>query len=332
MLKVFLENLSYRLCSENDLSDITWALCYTSPTFKEVFLKFFFPEIQVSDDTDIQREVSKDDSRPDFVIHNDIILYIIENKIGDHNHHFGQYEKSFGVSPDRFGYIANYSIPQPTPEKIYPIRTWEDFYKHLGTISVKDKEEQSLIDGYRAYLKSVCNIIEFTKPMNIEGIYSLYQLMEILNKLCKREEENYSISVYNQGRTYDNKYTNHSVSGINFELNLKNNPLQVWGWIGIYFSEEIPTICIGFYNKENWGKPICDLLAKAEKLNNGKYSSAPYEEDDAYWFDYIDERETYEEWFNKLSLEEQTNQLKYFMDEVFSLISELNSRFNGYLK
>lgn len=38
MIKDFFENISYRLDNENDLSDIVWAMCYTSPTFKEVFL------------------------------------------------------------------------------------------------------------------------------------------------------------------------------------------------------------------------------------------------------------------------------------------------------
>ena len=92
---------------ENDLSDITWALCNASHKFKEVFLKFFFPEIQISPDVVIEREISKDDSRPDFVIHNGSELYIIENKINDQAHHFGQYEKAFKVTPERFGYIAN---------------------------------------------------------------------------------------------------------------------------------------------------------------------------------------------------------------------------------
>ena len=324
-IKDILENISYRLYSENALSDVTWAMCHTCLSFRDAFLHFFFPEMQISEEIEILREVSKDDSRPDFIIHNNNVLYIIENKINDQNHHFGQYEKSFGVTPERFGYIANYIIPQPDPEQKYPIRTWEDFYRHLGLVNVEDKEEQSLIEGYRAYLRSVCSIINFTKPMNIEGIYSLYQLIEILNKLCKRDEDKYSISVYNQGRTYDNKYTDHSVAGINFEINLKKSKIQAWGWVGIYFSEEIPTICIGFSKKENWGQSICTLLAKAKDLTDGKYSSAPYEEGDAYWFDYIDGKETYEEWFDKLTLEEQTAQLKGFMDEVFNLISELST-------
>lgn len=43
MIKLFLENLSYRMFKENDVSDITWALCNTSPRFRDYFLHYFFP-------------------------------------------------------------------------------------------------------------------------------------------------------------------------------------------------------------------------------------------------------------------------------------------------
>ena len=43
-------------------------------------------------------------------------------------------------------------------------------------------------------------------------------------------------------------------------------------------------------------------------------------EDGAYWFNYINGKDTYEECFNKLSLNEQIEQIKAFMDEVFNLI------------
>lgn len=32
--------------------------------------------------------------------------YIIEVKIGNRNHHFGQYEEAFGVDAGHFGYIS----------------------------------------------------------------------------------------------------------------------------------------------------------------------------------------------------------------------------------
>lgn len=323
MVKSFFEYLSYRMSNENDLSDITYAMCYSSPLFRDTFLKFFFPKIQISNDIDIQREVSKDDSRPDLIIYNEGETYIIENKINDRNQHFGQYENTFNVTPERFGYIANYVIAQPNSEKQYPIKTWEQFYYYLKRNVPEDPEEKSLVEGYLAYLKSVCGIIEFTKPMNIEGIYSLYQLIEIFNKLCVRDEENFSIDIYNKGRNWDNGYCDHSVAGTNFELTLKASQKTVWGWIGIFFSEEIPTICIGFNEKENWGKYVCDLIKKSTELKDGTYSSAPYPEDGAYWFDYVDGKDTYQEWFDKLSLEEQTHQLRLFMDEVFNFICSI---------
>lgn len=323
MITNFFEILSYRVCKENDLSDITWALCHTSSTFREAFLRFFFPEIQISDEIEIEREVSKDGLRADFAIYNDGIRYLIENKIYDSKQHFGEYDRAFDVPPERFGYIANYIIPQPESGKRYQIRTWEDFYSVLSTIKVEDPEEESLINGYRTYLKNVCKIIEFTKPMNIEGIYSLYQLMEILKKLCKRDEDKFSIDIFNQDRTFDNRFVGHYVTGINFEISFKKNELQAWGWIGIYYDREIPTICIGFLNSDGWGKSIYELLENADLKEDGVCSSAPYTEVNAYWFDFVDGKDTYEEGFNKLGLDEQTTQLKLFMDEVFNRIDGL---------
>lgn len=324
MITRFLESLSYRVNNENALSDITWSLCNSSPTFREVFLKFFFPDMQISPDVEIEREIAANDSRPDFVIYNGEETYLIENKINDHNHHFGQYDKTFNVAPERFGYIANYVIPQPKQDKHYQIRTWEGFYRYLGTVHTENEQEHSLFEGFRVYLKNVCNIIEFTKPMNVEGIYSLYQLMEILNKLCNREEETYVVKVYNQNRAYDNSHANHWIMGINFEITYKHIRLQSWGWIGVYFNEETPLICMGFHDIKNWGKTVCNLLRNTvADTKVGKNTSAPYYEDNAYWFNFDDGKDTYEEEFNKLSLDEQIEQIKSFMDEVFNYIYKL---------
>ncbi len=323
MIEEFFESLASRKYNENDLSDVTLALCQSSPMFKVVFLKFFFPDMEISEDVVIERELSKDDSRVDFAIDNGGEKYIIENKINDQHQHFGDYDKTFGVKPEKFGYIANYVLYQPK-DKHYQLRTWEGFYEHLEAVHADNDEEQSLIDGYRAYLKSVCNIIDFKKPMNIEGIYSLYELIETLTKLCKREEEHFTLSLVNQDRTYDNRYAEHSIVGVNFEITFKGCWLKSIGWVGIYFSEEIPTISIGFYDMPGWGQNVCSLIKNAkQKIDAGRTYDVPYEESEAYWFDYTDGKETYEEYFNKLTLAEQTEQLKLFMDEVFEMIYSL---------
>jgi hypothetical protein len=321
MITDFFNNISDRMYKENDLSDITWALCNSSNSFRDTFLRFFFPDITISPDIEIVREESRNDSRPDFVIHNGDDIYIIENKINDKQQHFGQYDKQFHVSPENFGYIANYHIQQPDKNKHYRIKTWEGFYKFLADFHSENAEEMMLVRGYREYLKNICNIIDFTKPMNISGIYSLYQLIEILSKLCNRETEHYSINVYNSCRTFDNHFADHRTNGINFEVNFKVVRLHVFGWIGIFFNQETPVICVGFLNATNWGKRVCNLIENID--NDGKLYSAPYEEDGAYWFDFTDGKETYEEYFNKLSLDKQTELLRDFFDEVLELIYNL---------
>ncbi|SNR51015.1 hypothetical protein SAMN06265371_104145 [Lutibacter agarilyticus] len=41
LFELFFENIAYRKRNENDLSDITWAACCTSPSFQLLFLNFF---------------------------------------------------------------------------------------------------------------------------------------------------------------------------------------------------------------------------------------------------------------------------------------------------
>ena len=272
--------------------------------------------MEISEDIEINREVSKDDDRVDFLINNKGETYLIENKINDKISHFGKYDKTYKVTPERFGYIANYPISQ---EKHYQIRTWEDFYRELKLLEGNDGIEQSLIDGYREYLKKVCNIIDFERPMNIEGIYSLYELIEILTKLCKRQEEHFTLDYPKSSRIF-NSHVDHHKMGIDFQLDYnKGSDIKTSkGWIGIYFDLEQPEICIGFWDRDGWGKPICDIIRKAGKIKQGNLHSESFEESDAYWFDFIDDRDTYEEYFNKLSLDEQTEMLKSFMDGVLN--------------
>lgn len=327
MIKDFFENLSYRRKNENDLSDVTWAMCNACPKFKEFFLKFFFSDINVNDDTIINREVSIDGSRADFVIYNEDEKYLIENKIYDDGHHFGTYDITFGVTPDRFGYIANYTIPQPKSNALYMIRRWDDFYNKLGQIELDNEEEKQLIEGYRLYLKNVCHIVTFTKPMNIEGIFSLYELIESLCVLCDRKTDHFELKEYNRNRYYDNSHSDHTATGVNFQVKIDDGcRLEAYGWIGIYFNEEEPTIYMVFYDSKGWGQSICNLIRK-DKSDKNMLSQifALSDEEDGCWFSYIDGYDTYEEHFNKMSIEEQKEQLQLFMDSVLEYIYKLKT-------
>ena len=326
MIKLFLENLSYRMFKENDVSDITWALCNTSPRFRDYFLHYFFPEMQVEKNVTLDREISKDDSRVDFIIHNKNETYIIENKINDKNHHFGVYEETYNVLPERFGYIANYKIEQPTEGKNYAIRTWKDFYNHLQHLKSDDKIEQELIGGYKTYLQNVCNIIPYEVPMNTNGIYSLFALIEVLSELCERNENNFKIEHTNIGCNYTGGYkNNHKELGIMFKLTFKKISFsETYGWIGIYFERKEPLICIGFYDKENWAKKLCRIL-NDKPIPTGKLSSESYSADGGIWFNFAKHDE-----LNKCSsIEEQKNLLKEYMDEVIEKIYKLIITYNN---
>ena len=64
----FFQFLSSKYHKENDLSDITWAMCQSCESFRFAFLGFFFPEMQIKPSLSIEREKAEDDSRPDFYI------------------------------------------------------------------------------------------------------------------------------------------------------------------------------------------------------------------------------------------------------------------------
>lgn len=117
----FFTALSERAYKENDLSDITYAMCEADPVFKQFFLDFFFEDQELkAEDCSITREVAYPDrARPDLVVREkNGGVYFVEVKIWDGNHHFAQYastlEKIEQVEKtkvcDHFGYIANYEV------------------------------------------------------------------------------------------------------------------------------------------------------------------------------------------------------------------------------
>ena len=89
----FFVALSKRAYKENDLSDVTFALCEADAAFKKFFLDFFFgAENLDASEVVLEREVAyPDGSRPDFVIRTGSEVCFVEVKIWDCNHHFAQY-------------------------------------------------------------------------------------------------------------------------------------------------------------------------------------------------------------------------------------------------
>lgn len=301
-----MSNLFWRFKNENDLSDITWTLCQASETFKHLFLNFFFPNVKFNKINSFVRELTKEDSRADFVIDNEGVIYVIEVKINDKNHHFEQYVNTYKIPHENLGYIVNYNY-----SKIgFEVKTWKQFYDFLNHNLPEDDDEKNVFEGYMEYLRNICGIIKITRKMELSGIYSLYGFNQILKSVINRTSDNFELTYYNT----DFK---ESYYGYKFQVEDKSeNQVRkgiIWLNIGVWFNFENPVITIGAWNNKNWAKHFTDELDKG-KEHLTIYSGKQYYEDSTYFFEGTER--FYEEFRNALNPDEQKIILCKFVDEV----------------
>ena len=302
---VFFYNLSLRLRKENNLSDITWAICNSSDYFMNKFLSYCFGEdINTSDLELLEREYPREDCRPDFHFMHNAQEYIIEVKIYNRDYHFEKYEKAF---PDaKKAFIANYTLSsQDAPQDGWKISTWKEFFlKELKDADWSKNEDNVLLSGYREYLKSVINLVE-VKTMNLTNISSLGHFYNVLNEI--REECDIFPLKEN---TASSKAIDRDKYGKNLcYTNKKNNTVHFW--YGLYIFD--PDIDVYFLmDKSKCPKEEVDII---ESLNNGKYfdqTNSQY--DPLLW---VPMKKKY---FKKLcvegNVEEQKELLKGFLNEI----------------
>jgi hypothetical protein len=303
-LKDFFSTLHWRFSSENDLSDFTWCVCETNESFRILFLKFFFPDVEFKKISKFNREFSKDNSRADFLITNDGIDYVIECKIGDRNHHFEQYLNSYDLSNDRLGYIVNYSFTKQG----FSVKTWTEFYDYLISNLPSNNEEKEIFESYLEYLKNTCGIIKIDTKMDLKGINSLYSFNMVLKSVISKEKEDYKLSYYNT----DFK---ESYYGYKFQVESKvNNKEDVWLNVGLWFNYENPVITIGVWQNKGWGKPFFDQLKNSKNDYSFKYSKKFYLDDSSFYFEGSDL--FYKEFRDSEKPEDQKTVLENFVDEV----------------
>lgn len=315
MLKQFIINLSQRFRSENDLSDVTWTMCQTSDEFQYLFLEFFFPWLRRKcANAYVEREHVKGNCRPDFFFEYEEDPYIIENKIEDRNQHFEQYVKTFKIDSSHLGYIANYKIVKTG----FVTHTWKELYQYLQQNI--PEEERTLWEAYLKYIKSVCYIYIPSKPMDLNGMNSLYTFYRCLDDVFAFDNEFFHSELYPYKR--DTKSGGNiqgtpreGIMGKYFELEFKGIRVKkAWGWMGVYFNVEEPSIWIGFRNEDGWGQSIYRLL-ECNRIKTGRLFSAPEEEDNAYWFRFKTPAN-----FNELTLPKQEKLLKKFFENVMMAI------------
>lgn len=315
MIKQFFEQLACYYNKENDLSNIVVALCNTNHEFKEKFLCFFFPNININDiDGLIHREIPDKNnlsSRVDIHIpmRAEKMPYIIEVKINDKNHHFGQYEEAYQIGKDRFGYITNYDCTEGK-ESGYDVKTWEEFYDYLN----ENKSEDELINAFTLYLKNVCGITKYYKPMNFTGLESIPCFVDTVTKIIKKERGWVKTEFYRECA-----YGSSVHEGFHIYFPGKDN--SGFALYGLWFHEKpIITICI---NSRSWlSEKIMNDRENA--IENTQFSNKPYQErfwnKDDVWFELSDEK--MQEFIDANSYDEQQAILENFFEEMIGCIQK----------
>jgi hypothetical protein len=296
----FFSYLSERLKHETNLSDITWALCYTSESFKKMFLKYCFDEdIDVSDE--LIREYSRGDSQPDFYFKDrNKKEYIIENKIKDRGDHFEQYITTFPNA--RRAFIANYYEPEHNGWKI---KTWKAFCKELkNKLYNFSNNEKKLICNYLTYLEPVLEYVE-VKPMDLTNISSLLDFYEILKKIAD-ECEVVKLNEYNKFKDAINALS----YGVYFECKIIKNINFIF-WIGLYFESNEMAI---YVLKERCSEHEANIL---KELKAGKYheKTIDYGSDEPHFWIPL-KKKYYKQLCEKIDVETQKNIIKSFLEEI----------------
>ncbi len=312
-LKMFFSKLADKFRKENDLSDITWALCETNLEFKKLFLSFFFSEIKDVSGIFLTREYSKDSSRVDFFFEKDNKDYIIEVKKGDQDDHFEDYKRVFEGA--RFGWIANYEVAKNREDGI-EIRTWNEFKEFLENSSnVSNFNSKTILTtkAYCEYLRKVCSIIKINKMKfeNLSSLHSFYRLIEkIINNRIKSD---IICSPSSKGiREYQ--------TGMYFKLSKSEHPENaIYPWFGIFYYDEKSTcVCIYF------GWQDCNSVYDNVKrhFKKGKYYEK-WTEDDWNGLRVNLQQEHFDKFNSKeSSVEIQEQILKEFLNEVVENIKQ----------
>jgi len=311
----FIKNLAFYYSQENDISNITCIMCSVNDDFKSLFLKFFFPNIDIAEVLSIRREVSdekNEGSRVDLFISmcSESKPYIIEVKKGDRNHHFGQYESAYDISKERFGYITNYDCVEGK-NLGYDVKTWEQFYDYLKTISTDD----IMILGYMEYIKETCGLIKYDKTMNFKGISSIKCFADTAKKIITTGIEGIEIK---KDRQYC--YENSLHQSLYFRFNQNN---EIWGYavLGLWFNEE-PVITVGINSRPELSNKI---LADSETdWSSFNFLSKPYRDQfwnkDDVWFELNDQKMkefNYAETYNQ-----QVEIISLFLKEVITYLNK----------
>ena len=300
---------------ENDLSNITVALCNASSIFKDLFLRFFFPQIISDDIIRISRE-ARDINGMGCRVDIHISMksgdpYIIEVKINDTNHHFGQYESAYKITKDHFGYITNYYCIEGV-RLGYNVKTWEEIYYYF--INLKDKNE--LIEPFLFYIEKVCNLRIYSTSMNFKALSTIPHFYEIIDEIINENKDLGIIINSERSSTFE-----YSYKGFNI-LNTEDSEIISRGCVLLHYAEsEIISIGIA-------GSRILHLEEMENKLKNRAFEwfQTPYIDSDWWYYLWFSLSENKVKELQTADQKRQKGILKDFLIEVIKTIRTYANR------
>lgn len=265
----FFNGLATRLGSENNLSDVTYAMCKGSKVFFQFFLDFFFRGFSLSaDEMEISREQPDEwNNRPDFRIESNYKgVFYVEVKIWDRNQHFSSYPTALkSLNPQdghdeektkkRLGYIVNYAFSQPG----YVVHRWKELIEELKRYDYFNDEA---IRGYAEFVKSVCGLGRNddvdSYRFNPQDFTNIRNFMDnVLGAIDHARGE--GVTPYHRNRA--KCFQPNLKMGKVFELaNFRGTGKAVWGWFGCFINGFRPEIVVQFENQRGWGDLVCQVF------------------------------------------------------------------------
>ena len=265
----FFSGLYERMWKENDLSDVTYALCVGNVEFRQFFLNFFFGEEKLcATEVDISREwCDGDGNRPDFCIRNcDGQYYFVEVKLWDGNLHFGSYRdglKKLNSCDDdnaakHLDYIAAYEIDKKSVSGCDSVHTWYEFYNVVkGLPSLND----DMIRGYGAFVYGVAGLQDNEQANSDIENYATFKEGEFSQVRQFMKTIDVTIAAAEDVVEYAGSsrwFRRGCRMGKFFEVKNFKDDHSAWGWIGAYYNYGDAEICVWFEDRPGWGKLVCD--------------------------------------------------------------------------
>ena len=265
----FFSGLYERMWKENDLSDVTYAMCVGNIEFRQYFLDFFFKEEKLcATEVDISREwCDGEGNRPDFCIRNcDGQYYFVEVKLWDGNLHFDSYTKGLRTLNEQessdpakhLAYIAAYDIDKNLIVGCDSVHTWYEFYNGLNSPSFLHDDT---IRGYCAFVYAVAGLRDSEQMNSDIKKYAMFKADEFshVRQFMKTLDETIAAAEDIVGYTRSSRWFRRGCRmGKFFEVKNYKGERSVWGWIGVYYNYGDAEICVWFEDRPGWGKLVCD--------------------------------------------------------------------------